>query len=127
MKRIIKFRAWDGEAMFKSPAISEGAHHLASWFEAHSSFGSKGKESLFMDCSGLVDKKGNEIYEGDIIELNGKYRYTVVFEDGKFVCYHLTKKDWGRWGDLKRLSDHDFSEYHFEVIGNVYQNPELTT
>jgi uncharacterized phage protein (TIGR01671 family) len=75
-----------------------------------------------MQYTGLSDKKGNEIYEGDIIELNGKYRYKVVFEDAKFVCYHVTKVEWGRWGDLKRLTDPDFSEYHYEVIGNIYQN-----
>lgn len=127
MKRVIKFRAWDGQNMFVSPSLAEGSHHLGSWFEAHSILHSEfGKQNEIMQYTGLIDKNGIEIYEGDIIELNGKYRYKVVFEDAKFVCYHITKVEWGRWGDLKRLSDPDFSDYHYEVIGNVYQNPELS-
>jgi hypothetical protein len=125
MNREIKYRAWDGKQMHHSPALSEGAQHLASWFEAHSVFGPEGKESVFMDFSGISDKKGKEVYEGDIIDLSGKYKYKVVFEDAKFVCYHLTNPEWGRWGDLRRLTDSDFIDYRWEVIGNIYENPEL--
>lgn len=76
--------------------------------------------------TGLKDNKGQEIYEGDIIEMEGKYQYVVVFEDAKFVCYHAKQANsWGKWGNLHRFSDYDFKEYTHYVIGNKFENPEL--
>jgi uncharacterized phage protein (TIGR01671 family) len=83
-----------------------------------------GKQFSYMQFTGLKDGKGNDIYEGDLITLRGKYLYEVKFEDGKFLCDH-TIKEYGRWGDLKRMSDMDFDRYGHEVIGNIFQNPEL--
>jgi uncharacterized phage protein (TIGR01671 family) len=136
MNRERKYRAWDGEQMYLSPALSEGAHHLANWFEAHSVFGA-GKESQFMDWTGLIDKKGKEIYEGDIvsygnrlyevaINFNGFYLQRYKLWNGKFkpaFTYALSlitkpRKEGDR-GENGGVVD------SAEVIGNIYQNPEL--
>lgn len=124
MFRERKFRAWNGKEMLLSPALSDGAHHLASWFEAHSSFGRGGRESTFMDWTGLKDKKGKDIYEGDIIQFAEIYFYIVKYEDAKFVGYHANK-NWGKWGDLYKLAEPHFNKYNYVVIGNIYQNQEL--
>lgn len=126
MNRERKYRAWDGISMYHSPALSEGAHHLASWFEAHSSLGFTGKESVFMDWSGMADNNGKDIYEGDIIQFAEKFFYVVKYEDAKFVGYHANN-DWGKWGDLYKLGEPGFNKYNYVVIGNIYQNPELLT
>ena len=75
---------------------------------------------IFSEYTGLEDKNGKEIYEGDILfESFGERYYKVIFENGSFRA------------EFKG----DFEEYSFdlidvvaqgcEVVGNIYENPEL--
>lgn len=74
--------------------------------------------------TGLTDKNGNRIFEGDIVRLEytGKNRgveglASVIFENGKFGV---------RWGWHKDFVCLDgFANSTIEVIGNVFDNPEL--
>ena len=65
--------------------------------------------------TGLTDKNGNDVYEGDILRypLSGK-TYQVVFKDGIF---------WGEGGNGCGASTHFFPSC--EIIGNIYDNPEM--
>lgn len=75
--------------------------------------------------TGLHDKNGKEIYEGDIVYCQTKYgkaKAIIKFIDGKFVAY---------WNSALT---HPENGYHiacyeinkrFEVIGNIYDNQEL--
>lgn len=70
-----------------------------------------------MQSTGLKDKNGVEIYEGDIIKNSYDEIYTVKWFDASF---YLEEKYNGGF---------DYHELHFEdnkkVIGNIYENPEL--
>lgn len=69
-----------------------------------------------MQFTGLLDKNGVEIYEGDIMSTgHGWSNYTVVFEDGSF-CFGNDQPN-----GADRLS-HD-RVGRLEVIGNIYETP----
>lgn len=125
MNSEIKFRAWDSyhkEMITPWCELKENGHFWGEDTTNKPIYVSSSEH--VMQYTGLKDKNGKEIYEGDIIRMAGKFWYVVRFEDAKFVCYH-TKEDYGKWGDLHRLFDHDFSNYGWSVVGNIYENPEL--
>lgn len=129
MNRERKYRAWDGEKMHYNVApwqwdfVISLAWHKCERSTGKGILGSGGKEGDFlvpgiryeklMDWTGLKDKNGKEIYEGDIC--NGRYgRFKVFFSDGGFhpLC-----------GDINAENDPRL----IEVIGNIYETPELLT
>jgi len=69
-----------------------------------------------MQYTGLKDKNGKEIYEGDIVKIEGFINHVVGFEDGAFR--------WMNVGPYLPIAER-ISERECEVIGNIYENPEL--
>lgn len=77
-----------------------------------------GKAEL-MQFIGLKDKKGKEIYEGDIVKHAGWVCKVVYGENG--CCFSLVTKV----GDTDLSVITEAAAKHIEVIGNIYENPEL--
>lgn len=99
-----------------------------------------GRDCEIMQFTGLKDKNGKEIYEGDIVVQD---RY-IWFDDGKpnyvstveFIfsqwqaVLHCVNKDkqgisHGINGGLNDTGVKDGENSQWEIIGNIYQNPEL--
>ena len=118
--REIKFRAWNekDEKMYYNGYFTIDNSEPSWLFESdkvsfHSHFGT------IMQFTGLKDKNGKEIYEGDVLEINGIIG-EVVFDNDEASFRFETNKDISYWNKdwTQRL-------LRTEVLGNKFENPEL--
>lgn len=141
--REIKFRAWDSDkkemiylednttrnnsVMECQIVFDELGHYVSvryygedSWFEI--------KNTKLMQYTGLKDKNGKEIFEGDIVKDKSfigviEYRdniasFIVKINDSTLECLHWSPLN---EGNINRPANLEYTE----VIGNIYDNPEL--
>jgi uncharacterized phage protein (TIGR01671 family) len=130
--RPIKFRAWDKNenVMFQVGGFANLDYDLENQFNyvtisqesenrpEESTPRTKGIE--LMQFTGLLDKNGREIYEGDILQVQSGNTFgsaDVRFENGSFCMKTVTNYIF--W--MHYLED----DAVIEIIGNVYENPEL--
>lgn len=113
MTREIKFRAWDKDRMVKGFEL----------FEDNSAY----RGAIPMQFTGLLDKNGKEIYEGDIVNSSGDRNMQVsiggywetVGGNGHGVHIHNQK-------ETRVFGVSPFNQDNaLEIIGNIYENPEL--
>ena len=121
--RELKFKVWDKleKRMILPDQGYQGHYVLSLKGEFHNlQNGSGGKEYIVQQYTGLKDKNGKEIYEGDIFK-GGDYKWDAVrFEGGQFQVNLMG----ARVFTLQELCcDIDYELP--EVIGNIFENPEL--
>ena len=79
-------------------------------------------EVEFMENTGLKDKNGRYIYEGDIVTVNGTWDCIIEYKQSS--CAFVLKSIDSRWS-TGYFSNYDDIEEMLEVIGNIYENKEL--
>ena len=124
--REIKFRAWykPYSHMVESDdveSINFDVEIIGVYMELENRGFHKLRLSDFelMQYTGLKDRNGKEIYEGDIIndsfgDRKGRIRYNI----------HIAAFEIAEYDGIHLLSSHN-SEKYFEVIGNIYEHPHL--
>lgn len=124
--RTIKFQAW--HKLTKKMATIDAILWSTHGYFAHTSDGFSGSGSLddieLREFTGLQDRTGKDIYEGDILRLESSYHktYEVYWDDDS-------------WGLRHGNEDYDNDDYYrgdiinnwheWEVVGNIYENPDL--
>ncbi len=120
--REIKFRAWDIQTeSMRDVLVIDWVNELIDL--SSGIIERRPHEVILMQYTGLKDKNGVEICEGDIVETvyNGEVFAGVVVYDLSEVDFKVTdgKEKYGR--NFQYLAGNDENE----VIGNIYENPEL--
>ena len=108
-KREIKFRVWDGERMYANAQFGIDTGVTRPFGDILLS-----EAWSIMQYTGLKDKNGREIYEGDVVVFP-----FLLGKGGRPVVIGWKDGGWN-W-----LSIHYTGGFEIEVIGNVYENPEL--
>lgn len=149
MEREVKFRAWDSsrnEMVYESESESKDVFIFSNivWWRLGGNpdlMPVIGRKFItMMQYTGLKDKNGKEIYEGDIMRVkdnfNGEpdFQGVVSFIDGTFCLASFIQPENNSYTERERLWNDGVYEHHSleitdandrEVIGNKYENPEL--
>jgi uncharacterized phage protein (TIGR01671 family) len=123
MNRELKFRAWDlvkNEWFCHSFYIHEEGTRIVDCNEFHRKIGT---EVIIVQFTGLNDKNGKKIYEGDILwkyETKGAEIKTfckIIYEEDRFIPKWIMST-W--FNDILRNHVKEL-----EIIGNIFENPEM--
>jgi len=129
--REIKFRAWTGKAMEYEVGVSKHGHFYCTPNPTDSAClitTFYPKEVPIMQFTGLHDKNGKEIYEGDIMTDWQEVPKIITFWRGCFVAIENTNYENGKIISEGRYWCEELFPWideKSEVIGDVYNNPEL--
>ena len=123
---IPKFRAWteEGEVMYYDVYPFKDYTLLLSYDEI--AFDEvPASDFIIMQSTGLKDKNGKEIYEGDIVVAMSQGVKALGKVKRRIDGYWLMYPAW-QHGELWHIVENvDTGETAVEVIGNIYENPEL--
>jgi len=125
--RSLRFRVWDKigrEWLFPNPNMADwsggGKNSICFWCYKDTGLGVHSLSTGTVEITqftGLTDANGVDIYEGDIVE-NGNHRGDVRFGNGMFYINPVIEL---RPGEPRYMG----SLYWGEVIGNIFESPDL--
>nr|DAS48678.1 MAG TPA: YopX protein [Caudoviricetes sp.] len=117
---LLRFRAWDKETKTMN-GMAEIYRNRNQEIELRP----RDEDIILMQSTGLKDKNGKEIFEGDIlaIETDEGILNVNIFWDSKHALFMFESKKYNEEDLLAELVEDN--TYPFEIAGNIYENPEL--
>ena len=123
MSREIKFRSWDKILKIMSYNPVNAINFKGQFLLNDGKFHDINKtDYILMQYTGLKDKNGKEMYEGDIVKI---MQETETFFDKVIYDNHLCSFRFEGLSDYCDFCDWLREGAEFEVVGNIYENPEL--
>ena len=119
---LLRFRAWDKETKTMN-GMAEIYRNRNQEIELRP----RDEDIILMQSTGLKDKNGKEIFEGDVIAIEvddtGTPINARVFQNSKIgvLMFHVFEDN----EDVPMVELLEDNSVAFEIIGNVYENPEL--
>lgn len=128
--REIKFRAWDGEHLLKDFLVAGAEFCNAIGVLQDEEFAKKNycvKEWKLMQYTGLKDKNGKEIYEGDICTVFTIRPTPIIFHNGAFGYFSADyiMPNFISFAGNSNFAWMDGKSDDIEIIGNIYEHPHL--
>ena len=119
----VNFRAWDGGSlsrMYSPEEVIVGASGI--WIVDEDSDSNEwiiNNDLVLMQSSGMTDKNGKEIFDGDILRSKNGTLNGVVKYNSEFGIWTNDLLWYNNFENLWSIADSR------EIIGNIYENPEL--
>lgn len=125
MSREIKYQAWISELNKMVQVVSHnfevGGTHFKD-LNGREYFINKGV--ILREYTGLKDKDGKEIFEGDVLHAKGFWGIYIVW-DKENARFGILNTDWVvSQGHITKMPIFELSSV-YEIVGNIYENPEL--
>ncbi len=111
--REIKFRAWNPKTnrIVYNVGVRDSQVLFTPW------------DYIPMQFTGLHDKNGKEIWEGDIFKNDRKDPFQIIFYDGSFRGWYGLEKEPSQ--DMRGFAFDRWEAEKGEVLGDIYSNPGL--
>lgn len=126
--REIRFRAWLPEE--KEMQMVHDIHfnedgsfwRIRFYSEGHNYVIQGANKYELMQFTGLKDKNGKEVYEDDIIEFENQGKYVIIYREDSAMFYVRPTTNGEQ---IPIWLEYSNQNCPYEVIGNIYENPEL--
>lgn len=121
MNRQLKFRAWDGVRMTTSGIMFNNSNGCIEVPKEASFGGILTTKYEVMQFTGLTDKNGEQVFEGDIVQA---YRSGQKFK-GDIYLIKYDERQFIMASTIDETNIDCIWFFDFEIIGNIYENSNL--
>ena len=126
---IPRFRAWDGSSlcrMYRTDEVWVCDDNI--WVIDEDSWGNEwvlNNDLNLMQSTGLTDKNGKEIFEGDVLKVTNLSSWLEVVSFNKDKAMFVSKETNRKVEETPLYDLFNTDIFEVEIIGNIYTNPEL--